>query len=135
GDKGSSQESSNGFLKVGVNSVGVRAMSLPDGMPLGRGNNEVGVIGRREVDQFLPVRFVGIERHETSSLLSGQAFAYAVNNQRANQGRSTLEDGQAEISDTGVVMIIGGDFLAPNFAQFAALLREAENENQQLLAA
>jgi hypothetical protein len=46
-----------------------------------------------------------------------------------------LEDGQTEIGDTGVGMVIGGDFFAPDFAQFGALLREAHDENQELMAA
>ena len=31
-------------------------------------------------------------------------------------------------------MVVGGDLSAPNFAQFAALLRKAHDENQSLLA-
>ena len=46
-----------------------------------------------------------------------------------------MEDGQTEIGDTGVGMEIGGNFFAPDFAQFAALLREAHDENQELMAA
>lgn len=110
-------------------------MGLPDGMAVGRGNDEVGIIGGGEVDEFLPVRFVGIERDEAAELLSGDAFAHAVNDHGANQGGGALEDGQTEIGDTGVGMVVGGDLFAPNFAQFAALLREAHDENQELLAA
>jgi len=110
-------------------------VGLPDGMAVGRGNDEVGIIGGGEVDEFLPVRFVGIERDEAAELLSGDAFAHAVNDHGANQGGGALEDGQTEIGDTGVGMVVGGDLFAPNFAQFAALLREAHDENQELLAA
>ena len=49
-------------------------MGLPDGMAVGRGNDEVGIIGGGEVDEFLPVRFVGIERDEAAELLSGDAL-------------------------------------------------------------
>ena len=46
-----------------------------------------------------------------------------------------MEDGQTEIGDTGVGMEIGGNVFAPDFAQFAALLREAHDENKELMAA
>ena len=93
-------------------------MGLPYGMAVGRGNDEVGVIGRVEVDEFLPVRFVGIDRDEAAELLSGDFFVHAVNDQGANQGGSALEDGQNEIGDTGVGAVVGGDLFAPSLAQF-----------------
>ena len=124
------ENGSDRFFEIDVDGIGVRSVGLPEWMAIGRGNNEVGVIGRGEVDEFLPVRFVGIERDEAAALLSGKAFADAVNDQGADQGGGALEDGQTEIGDTGVSMVVGGDFFAPNFAQFAALLRKAHDENQ-----
>jgi len=47
-------------------------VGLPDWMAVGRGNDEVGIIGGGEVDEFLPFRFVGIERDEAAELLSGE---------------------------------------------------------------
>ena len=135
GGGGLFEKDSDGFLEVSVDGVGVRAVSLPDEMAVGRGNHEVGITGRGEVDEFLPVRFVGIERHEVAKLLGGHAFAHAIKDHGADQGWGTLEESQTEIGDTGVGMVILGDFLAPDFAQFAALLRKAHDENQKLLAA
>lgn len=64
--------------------VGVRAVSQPDGTAIGRGNNEVSIIGRGEVDEFLPVRFIGIARDEAVELLGGDAFLHAINDHRAD---------------------------------------------------
>jgi len=116
GGGGLFEEGSDGFFETGVDCVGVGAVGLPDGMAVGRGNDEVGVIGYGEVDEFLPVRFVGIERDEAAELLSGDVFAHAVNDQGANRGGGALEDGQTEVGDTGVGMVVGGDLFAPNFA-------------------
>ena len=52
-------------------------MGLPDGISVGRGNDQVGIIRCREVDEFLPVRFVGIDRDEVSEFLGGDVFAHA----------------------------------------------------------
>ena len=75
---------SDGFLEVGIDGVGIRAVSPPGEMAVGRRNNEVGIIGRGEVDEFLPIRFVGIERDEAAEFLGGHAFAHAINDHRAD---------------------------------------------------
>src|SRR4029078_2017229 len=110
-------------------------MSLPKRVSIGPGNNEVGIIGRREAHQFLPFRFIGIDRDNVAPFLSRNAFPYAVNNQRANQRWRALKDRQTEIGDASVTTVIGRDFFTPNLAYFAALLREAHDEYKELLAA
>ena len=110
-------------------------MSLPKRFSIGPGNNEVGIIGRREAHQFLPFRFIGIDRDNVALFLNRNAFPYAVNNQRANQRWRALKDRQTEIGDASVTTVIGRDFFTPNLAYFAALLREAHDEDQELLAA
>src|SRR5215470_12897930 len=98
------------------------------------GNDEVGIIRRREVDDFLPVRFVGIERDEVSEFLSGDVCAHAVNDHGADQRGRALEDRYGEVGNTGVGVVVGRDFSAPDLAQVATLMREADHENQDLPA-
>jgi hypothetical protein len=68
-------------------------------------------------------------------LLRGDIFAHAVEDHGTDQGGRALEDGHREVGDTGVSAVVGGDFSAPNLAQLAALVRETDHKNQDLLAA
>ena len=57
-------EDGDGLFEISVGAIGEGTVGLPDGMSVGRGNDQVGIIRHREVDDFLPARFVGIDRDE-----------------------------------------------------------------------
>jgi len=87
----SSTKMANGLFELSVGALGRRTVGLPHGMTARRGNDEVDIIRRREADDFLPVRFVGIERNKVSKFMRGKIFAHAVNDHGADQRRRVLE--------------------------------------------
>ena len=119
-------EDGDGLFEISVGAIGEGTVGLPDGMSVGRGNDQIGIIRRREVDDFLPVRFVGIDRDEVSEFLGGDVFAHTVNDHGPDQRGRALEDRHSEVGYTGVGVVVGGDFSAPDLAQVATLMREAE---------
>jgi len=56
-------------------------MSLPKRFSIGPGNNEVGIIGRREAHQFLPFRFIGIDRDNMALFLNRKGIPFKVSDE------------------------------------------------------
>jgi hypothetical protein len=68
-------------------------MGLPEGVAVGRNDEDVGIVGGGKVDEFFPIRLVVINGNEVRVLGGGNVFTHAVENQRANERRSTSENG------------------------------------------
>jgi hypothetical protein len=93
------------------------------------GEEDVAVVGRREIDELLPFVFVVEDGNEMALLFGGYVFAHAAENHRSDEWRRTLEDGELVVSAASVWVEIGGEPLVPGCADLAAFVRETEDED------
>lgn len=126
----------DGGLEFGVGGVIDGTVGLPEDVAVGIGEEDVSVVGGREVDQFFPFVLVIVERHKMRVLGGGNVFAHAVDDHAADHGWSTLQLGELIDRDAGITgRKIGGEALGPAGGLLTAFVGEADGENEVLLAA
>ena len=120
----------------GVRGIGDRTVSLPKDVAVGSGEQDIGVVRRGEIDEFFPVVLMIEKRDEVRMLRGGNVLAHAVDDHAANHSRGVLQF--RELIDGDVRIVggkVGGEALAPGGRLLAAFVREADGEDEVLLAA
>lgn len=111
-------------------------MGLPEDAAVGSGEEDIGIVGRGEVDQPFPF-VLAIEKRDEMRMLRGRnVFAHATDDGAADEGGSALQFGELIDGNVGVGGgKIGSEALAPSGRLFPALVREADGKDQVLRAA
>ena len=124
----------SGF-EFGVGGIGYEAVRLPKDVSVGRGDENVGIVRSGKIDEFFPVGFVVSDGHKMRLFSGGKSFAHAAQDHGAHEGRSRGQHRDLVVSDVWVRGEVCRDTLAPGGAIVATFVREAEDEDQELLAA
>ena len=108
-------------------------MSLPENVAVGRSEQDIGVVGRGEIDQLFPFLLVIEERHEMRMLRSRDVFAHAANDGAVDEGWGALQFSQLINGEVRIVWRkIASEALAPGGRLLAAFVGEADGEEEVL---
>jgi hypothetical protein len=123
----------DGGFQCGIGGIGDRAVGLPKDVAVGSGEEDVGVIGRGEVDQFFPLVLMIKERDEMRMLRGRNVFAHAADDGAVDERWGALQFGELIDGDVTIVgRKVGGEALAPSGRLRAALVGEADGEDEVL---
>jgi len=123
----------DGGAEFGVGGIADGAVSLPENVPVGSAEEEVGVVGSGEVDQFFPLVLMIEERDEMSMLGGRNVFAHTMDDGAADERRSALQFRELIHGDLGIVgRKVDLEAFAPGGRLLAAFVGEADGEDKVL---
>jgi len=129
------REFSDGGFQVGEGGVGDRAVGLPQNETVRICEEHVGIVGAGETNSGFPFGFVIIDGQEVRMLRGGDVAADAVEDHGANERRGALELSHFVKGDMGVGGVIGSDAFGPSSAEWAAFVRETDDDEEELRGA
>ena len=123
----------DGGAEFAVGGIADGAVSLPENVPVGSAEEEVGVVGSGEVDQFFPLVLMIEERDEMSMLGGRNVFAHTMDDGAADERRGALQFRELIHGDLGIVgRKVDVEALAPGGRLLAAFVGEADGEEEVL---
>ena len=110
-------------------------MGLPEYVAVAICEENVGIVGGREMNGGFPFGFVIVDGHEVGVLRGGNVVTDAVEDHGTDERRGALQLSHFVKGDVGVGGVIGSDTFGPSSAEWAAFVRETDDDEEELSGA